>query len=213
MHFEPDALYHIYNRSNETVFYNRENYLFFLGKIKIKIAPFCKILSWVLMPNHFHFLVIASEQGCAAVEENHRPVLQVLSKKIGTVLSSYTQAIKKQENRRGKLFSNNTEAKCLNEIEFDNSLKYELTGSKPLSTHAPDYVTVYFNYIHQNPVLTGLVSKMEDWEFSSFRDFVGLRNGSLIRKDLAFDYIAFNKEDFYTQSQIILDETILKKLF
>ncbi len=32
MHFEPNALYHIYNRSNETVFYSRENYLFFLKK-------------------------------------------------------------------------------------------------------------------------------------------------------------------------------------
>jgi REP element-mobilizing transposase RayT len=213
MHFEPDALYHIYNRSNETIFYNRENYLFFLRKIKINIAPFCKILSWVLMPNHFHFLVIASEPGCAAVEENHRPALQVLSKNIGSVLSSYTQAINKQENRRGKLFSNNTEAKCLNEIEFDNALKNALSGSKPLSAFAPDYATVCFNYIHQNPVLAGLVSKMEDWEFSSFRDFSGLRSGSLINKDLAFEYIDFCKEDFYTQSQIILDETILKKLF
>ena len=34
MHFNADKLYHIYNRSNETVFYNQKNYLFFLSKVK-----------------------------------------------------------------------------------------------------------------------------------------------------------------------------------
>jgi REP element-mobilizing transposase RayT len=213
MHFEPDALYHIYNRSNETVFYSRENYLFFLKKVKSKVAPFCKILSWVLMPNHFHLLVVATVDGCKTVEENHRPSLQMLSKNIGIVLSSFTQAINKQENRRGKLFSNNTEAKCLNDIEFDNVLRNALSGSRPLSAYNCDYATICFNYIHQNPVIAGLVHKMEDWEFSSFRDFAGLRNGVLIDKDLAFEYVRFDKEDFYSQSQIILDDTILKKLF
>jgi putative transposase len=31
---------------------------------------------------------------------------------------------------------------------------------------------VRFNYIHQNPVKHSYVAKMEDWEFSSYRDYV-----------------------------------------
>jgi putative transposase len=213
MHFEEGTLYHVYNRSNETVFYHRENYLFFLKKIKAHIAPFCNILAWVLMPNHFHFMVRATIESCKLSREKHRPELQQLSKNLGTVLSSYTQAINKQEKRRGKLFSSNTKAKNLNQIEFENALNNALSGSKPLSACAPDYAIICFNYIHQNPVVAGLVSKMEYWEFSSFRDFTGLRNGTLAQKELAFEYIDIDREDFYNQSVFMMDETILRKLY
>jgi REP element-mobilizing transposase RayT len=69
MHFEPNALYHIYNRSNETVFITRENYLFFLRKVRKFIAPVCNILAYVLMPNHFHFLIQATENSCQDINE------------------------------------------------------------------------------------------------------------------------------------------------
>jgi len=211
MHFEPVAVYHVYNRSNETIFLNRENYLFFLKKVKEQITPFCKILAWVLMPNHFHFLVVATEIGCLPVNEKHRQSLQLLPKHIGTLLSSYTQAINKQENRRGKLFSNNTTAKCLNDIEFYNTF---IANRSSFSTAiTPDYATICFNYIHQNPVMAGLVGTMEEWEFSSFRDFTGTRNGTLIDKELAFQLVNIDPEDFRTQSQISLDENLLKKMF
>lgn len=211
MHFEPDAVYHIYNRSNETIFLNRENYLFFLKKVKEQIAPYCKIIAWVLMPNHFHFLVIATESGCMSVNERHRQSLQVLPKHIGTLLSSYTQAINKQENRRGKLFSNSTTAKCLNDIEFYNTFIANRSTTSNIVT--PDYATICFNYIHQNPVIAGLVGVMEDWEFSSFRDFAGMRNGTLIDKKLTFQLVNIDPEDFCNQSQINLDENLIKKMF
>jgi putative transposase len=42
------------------------------------------------------------------------------------------------------------------------------------------YMQVCFDYIHNNPIKAGLVKKREDWEFSSYADIVGLRNGLLI---------------------------------
>ena len=49
MHFESDHLYHIFNRGNnsQTIFYNRENSLFFLQKIKQYILPYADILAWI----------------------------------------------------------------------------------------------------------------------------------------------------------------------
>jgi putative transposase len=91
--------------------------------------------------------------------------------------------------------------------------KNALNGSKPVSVFAPDYAVICFNYIHQNPVMAGIVSKMEDWEFSSFRDFAGFRNGSLVNKKLAFEYIDIDWEDFYNQSVFLMDESILRMLF
>ena len=32
-----------------------------------------------------------------------------------------------------------------------------------------------FHYIHQNPLMAGLVNNLEDWEFSSYPDFIGKR--------------------------------------
>lgn len=206
MFFEHDAIYHIYNRSNETVFHNRENYLFFVEKIKRFISPVCSIFSWVLMPNHFHFLIQATEESCKDANEKHRPALQILSKNIGTLLSSYTLAFNQEHGRRGSLFAHQTKAKILND-------SFALSGSNRLAHSSLDYATACFLYIHQNPVMAGLVSKLEDWEFSSFRDYAGLRNGKLIQKDLAMEIIALDFEHFQEQSKIIVDENLLKKIY
>ena len=63
MHFEKDLIYHIYNQGNnkQKIFFNRENYLFFLGKINTYIQPYADILAWCLMPNHFHLMVLVNE--------------------------------------------------------------------------------------------------------------------------------------------------------
>jgi REP element-mobilizing transposase RayT len=206
MFFEANAIYHIYNRSNETVFYSRENYLFFLSKIRKNIFPVCNILAWVLMPNHFHLLVQATENSCKNTIEKHRPCTQLLSKNIGIVLSSYSQAINRQENRQGNLFSHKTKAKMLNEL-------YPSSGSNRLTGNQPDYATNCFLYIHQNPVIAGLVSKLKDWEFSSFRDFAGLRNGKLVNKQLAFEFVDLDPEHFYEQSNRLVDDELLRKFF
>ena len=64
MYFEPSGIYHIYNQGNnqQKVFYSRENYLYFLRKLRIHILPFANILSWCLMPNHFHLMVEVKDE-------------------------------------------------------------------------------------------------------------------------------------------------------
>jgi len=58
MDFDKGHLYHIYNQGNnqQMIFFNKENYLFFLKKIRIHVLPFADILAWCLMPNHFHLM-------------------------------------------------------------------------------------------------------------------------------------------------------------
>lgn len=206
MFFEPDAIYHIYNRSNQTIFLNHENYLFFLEKINKLIFPVCSVYAWVLMPNHFHLLVEAKEESCVSANEKHRPALQILSKNIGTLLSSYTLAFNKQNGRRGNLFAHQTKAKMLNDY-------YALSGSNRLALSQIDYATACFLYIHQNPVMAGLVSNLEDWEFSSFRDYAGLRNGKLVQKKMAKEFIELDFDNFLEQSKVIVDENLLKKIY
>jgi len=50
MNFEQGYMYHIFNQGNNRhkIFFKRENYLFFLKKIKIFVMPYADILAWCL---------------------------------------------------------------------------------------------------------------------------------------------------------------------
>jgi len=196
MHFEVGKTYHIYNRSNEIVFHTRDNYLYFLKKFKKLIHPYANILAWCLMPNHFHILLVPNNEACINIDESHRVSTQKLSKNIGTLLSSYSRAINKATGRRGNLFSHKTKAKCLN---------YTLGNDQLLEN--------YFHYIHQNPVAAELCNSMLEWEFSSYADYIGNRDGKLVDKEVAFEMINIDREDFSNQSEILLNEKLLKKIF
>ncbi|MCF6358808.1 MAG: hypothetical protein L3J54_13480 [Draconibacterium sp.] len=76
-----------------------------------------------------------------------------------------------------------------------------------------DHATACFLYIHQNPVMAGLVSKLEYWEFSSFQDYAGLRNGKLVQKETAIEFIELDFDNFLEQSKFIVDENLLKKIY
>jgi REP element-mobilizing transposase RayT len=42
------------------------------------------------------------------------------------------------------------------------------------------YLSALIAYIHRNPSDAGLVRDPRDWEFSSYRDYAGLRDGTLV---------------------------------
>jgi putative transposase len=212
MQFESGHIYHIYNQGNnrQKIFHDRENYLFFLRKIRTHILPFADILAWCLMPNHFHLMVYVNhtevdEQLIAT--NNPGPTLSrtridttlaaipgptqsrtrnliSFNKSIGIMLASYTRAINNQFNWSGSLFRSETKAVCLTEVKGISPAWVTSMGITQITVHNPDldYPNVCFNYILNNPVKDKLVEKPEDWEFSSFADYIGNRNGSLISK-------------------------------
>ena len=177
-------IYHVYNRGNnrQPIFFSRENYLFFLKKVRKHLLPCCEILAYCLMPNHFHFLIKTDERTMAEVARSNRDIaITAFSKGLRTLLSSYTQAIQKQENISGSLFQQKTKHKQAN-----SEWSWE------------DYTLVCFRYILQNPVSAGIVAHPADWEFSSYRDLAGLRNGNLCNKalihsELSLDFIQLNE--------------------
>ncbi len=206
MHFEENFTYHVYNRSNQTVFKTRENYLYFLRKFRNYILPYSEVIAWCLMPNHFHFILIPNKKAVVKAKETHLPNTQILSKQFGTFLSSYTKAFNKENNRKGSLFAHNTKAKQLNEI----SVAKHLQGAMQLPE---GYATTCFRYIHNNPVNSGLAKTIKDWEFSSYNDFSGHREGDLINRELAMQTVNYDNENFYAWSLIELKDDDLKNIF
>jgi hypothetical protein len=61
----------------------------------------------------------------------------------------------------------------------------------------------------------GLVNKLEDWEYSSFKDYAGKRNDTLCRREIAQELLGIPVccEEFYRYSYEIIDENKLKKIF
>lgn len=171
----------MYNRGNnrQTIFFTPDNYLYFLRKIKQEWLPFCDILAWCLMPNHFHFLLVPNQEGCLPASESSHLQLQ---KAIGKTLSSYTRAINKCHDRTGNLFQQKTKAKCL----------YQ-EGKPQLQDN---YLFHCLHYLHYNPVAAELVSQPWEWAYSSAPDYYGKRKGQLCNKDLLYQLGGFTDRDF-----------------
>ena len=71
---------------------------------------------------------------------------------------SYAKAINKEQSREGRLFQGPFQAKLVD---------------------SNDYLLHLTRYIHFNPVEAGFVVSPEEWEFSSYKDYIGLRQGKL----------------------------------
>ncbi|MFA8434914.1 MAG: transposase [Marinifilaceae bacterium] len=190
MNFEEGNLYHIYNQGNnrQKIFFNRENYLFFLKKIRSYITPYADILAWCLMPNHFHLMihvrVVAIRKQSAGQSLKERS----LNDSIAILLRSYTRAVNKAQKRSGSLFRMQTKAICLNEIKRVSPVWYVNQGVAEFVSDDRGYAQTCFNYIHQNPVKANLVKSISDWEFSSAQDYLAQREGKLINRDRAAEY-------------------------
>ena len=211
MDFTKGELYHVYNRGNnrEKVFYSQINYLFFLEKINAYVLPYADVLAWCLMPNHFHLMVYINEvelmpsnvlnqadvSDPLTSSERVAVRTRTLNQSIGIMLRSYTNAIHKQEGRTGALFQEETKAIMLSDdISYIPSYFPSAFGTIITAYQDDDmsYAERCFHYIHQNPVSSHMVKTAEDWEFSSYRDYAGLRNGKLINKERGLEFF---KED------------------
>lgn len=76
-----------------------------------------------------------------------------LGKFIGDLTNSYTKAINKKYSRTGVLFQGRTKSKLI----IDEN-----------------YFTWLYKYILCNPVKAGLVNHIEEWEYSSAKEYMGL---------------------------------------
>lgn len=206
MKYQAHQVYHVFNQGNnrQTIFFERENYLFFLRKMRTHLHPYADILCYCLMPNHFHWLIVPKVAGLELSKgikprgkfENTQiagtskvPAIsssldqqQVLSHQIGVLLSGYTKAINKRYERSGSLFRARTKSKdgWIGEPITSTGKNKEL-----LFQHDNDYALRCFHYIHENPVKANLVTQATDWEFSSAKDYAKLRKGTLCNYTLA----------------------------
>ncbi len=159
----PDQIYHIYNRGNnhQKIFVQKADYYLFLLKIKKYFAiETAEVLSYCMMPNHFHLLIY-----------NHCENFG--SKIMMPLITSFTKTMNLKYSREGHLFQGAYNAKL---IDSDESLMQ------------------VSRYIHLNPVKAKLVERLEDWEFSSYLDYIGSRNDAIVRLEYVMELFSKTKE-------------------
>jgi len=68
--FLPDQYYHFYNRGNnrQAVFFERDNYLYFLRGLKKYVCNYVDIIAYSLMPTHYHILGMVKNQNSEVSE-------------------------------------------------------------------------------------------------------------------------------------------------
>ena len=196
MKFIPENLYHVYNQGNnrQQIFFEPKDYFTFLNLFRQLLSPNAETIAWCLMPNHFHFLLFTDErakQGGIIID----PITNALRK----LLSGYARIINQKYQRSGSLFRQKTKAKCLADVKLVTGKTYNTL----------DYYQWCFHYIHQNPMKANIVKMMEDWEFSSFRDYAGLREGNLCNKLLAANYCGFDENTFYKRSYELIEYDVI----
>ena len=193
-----DTYYHLFSRANgsERLFKVDDNYAFFLSKTKLHVSSVADVLAWCLLPNHFHLLIrVKSEK---FISESYKRIKRkaltdtellpdFIMERFSNLLNSYTKAFNKVYNRKGALF-------------MDYLRRVEIKENSQLCA------TLF--YIHKNPVHHGVCNSINNWEWSSYKEF--LHNDTFIYRDEVMEWFS-GKEGFidYHQQPIFLKNAVM----
>ncbi|MEH2306707.1 transposase [Nostoc sp.] len=108
---------------------------------------------------------------------------ETLSDAMKSLSLSYTKAINKRFNRSGVLFQGRFQS---------------------IHILQTDYFLNLSRYIHLNPVKAELVLKPEEWEFSSYLEYAGLRGGTLPKTE----YIKMQIQSESAYQQFLTDHNL-----
>ncbi len=209
MEFYKDQLFHIYNQGNnrQQIFFTKDNYEFFVWKMRAYLLPFGSLVAWTIMPNHFHWLFYVKHTHITrATLREHidhtefqrrvkkygnkaQPVERAYTRKskghelislndaIGDLQVGYSRAINKEKDWTGSVFRKECKAKDGWIDEFVTIEKNGRIDFRFMSGKSYGYYC--FNYIHNNAVEADIVDKPEEYLWSSAMDYANLRKGTL----------------------------------
>lgn len=174
---QPGNFYHIYNRGINgcPVFRENDNYGYFLSLYDKYISPVAETYAWVLMGNHFHFL-LRIQPDPEGFENLQGPAIEKkISHHFSNLFNAYSKAFNKRYQRTGSLFEHTFRRKLV-----DNT----------------DYLKRTILYIHNNPVRHGFCSHPAEYPWSSYLSIISLKPTKL-RRDTVLGWFT-NEATFKT---------------
>ena len=104
-----NTYHHLFNRgaNKDAIFFDKESYLYFLKRLKYYKNEYqIDVLSYCLMPNHFHLFVKQKTEDL------------LISKFISALLNYYVKSINKKFNKSGTLFQSKTKSKPITDEHY-----------------------------------------------------------------------------------------------
>lgn len=190
---EKGKFYHVYNRGINScnIFNESENYAHFYRLYEKYIPKIADTYAWVLMRNHFHFLVYIKRNPGKVLRNGELKELSA-SQQFSNLFNSYVQAYNKRYNRHGSLFERPFKRKAIEDTV---------------------YLKNVIIYIHQNPIHHRICKDLLQYGWSSFIRY----NSSRLPESCSNSAIELfkNKEIFFDAHKVIIppgliqDESIL----
>ena len=160
--FEEGSYFHLYNRGNNkgNVFFEQENYTFFLHLMVKYILPIADIYSYCLLPNHFHLIIKIKENNL--LPEEYKDEKKNLSQSFSNFFNAYSKAINKKQNRQGSLFQK---------------------GFKKIKITKSDYLKNLIIYVNTNSSHHE-IEDYKKYKHSSYKALISNDKTSIMRKEV-----------------------------
>lgn len=141
--------YHIYNRGINScnLFSEADNYEYFMHLYERHILDLADTFAWVLMPNHFHFVVRIREHSEILADNPESDLKNPPHQYFSNLFNAYTKGYNKRFSRHGALFERPFQRKLVD------------------SEH---YLRQLILYVHNNPVHHGFCSHPIEYPWSSY---------------------------------------------
>lgn len=181
----PGESYHLFTRAigKEKIFISKENYIFFLQKLKAHTAAICCLFCYSLLPNHFHLFVRIHEEAKiidyfeqvkkVKFDRSKHDLTDFIMERFSNLLNSYTKMFNYKYNRKGGLF-----------IDYLKRSKVESDSD----------FTAFVWYIHKNAVHHGYTSTLGEWAFDSYNTMISDAPTAIQREEVLSWF--GNKEKF-----------------
>jgi putative transposase len=191
--FEPDEYFHIYNKtvSGIKLFRDDIDSQTFLKRFESYLGGCLDVYAFVLMPNHFHFLVkvksyenlviYAKSQVTSKSKkliENNIDINVFIIDQFKRWLSSYTITYKNKYNHSGSVF---------------------MKRFKRIKSNSLEKNIYWLTYIHHNPIHHNYCTEYNQWKYSSFTSYLSEKFTRVKREEVLdswfsslFDFLQYH---------------------
>lgn len=191
--------YHIYNHGNagEKIFRCTDDYNRFLKLMDKYILSVADIFAWVLMPNHFHFLVrIKSGKEIGYYLQHKDPQNEEAHKFKTTGFVDAARTANADTGRYGEIIPGKIPTPSKHFSHMFNAYtkyynkKYRRRGSLFEKNYRRKEITnpIYFKnlviYIHNNPVYHGFCDYPVEYPWSSYLTCISVKHTNLARTEI-----------------------------
>lgn len=192
--FATNEIYHIYNRGNnkENIFLEEQDYRAFIFRLGLSLGFSPRELSENSTIMKFpksrvrinsksnlfkiHSFCLMPNHFHILIEQLTQIPISNFMLKLGT---SYSMYFNKKYKRVGNVFQD-----CFKSVTIESNPQLMWNAA----------------YIHMNPVIAKFVSNPEDYEWSSFKDFIGLRDLNIVSKNLILETFG-SKQKFVEETK------------